>query len=402
MNLLSLRRSMVGCLALALLVGCKDNTINSKYGVVDESGMQGSVNGTGVLADMFAKAGHQVSSTSWLTPRVNETAEVIVWFPDSTAIPPVEARDWLESWLEQPGHTLIYVGRDHNAAVTYWTKMAAGAPANLATEIQSRRQDAEIDLPKFPLEEDGIWFKTAKQLAPRKVTTLAGPWAAGIDPAKVEIVLNGRLIPADDLEILLKSERDALVSRKPYYGESQLILVENGSFLLNLPLVNHEHRKLAGKLIAEIPQAANVVFLESGPLGPDIRETDLKPSTTGLEIFALVPFDSILLHLAAAGLILCMMRWPIFGPPRPMPVERQSDFGEHITALGKLLQRTGDRGFAMARVTRYYEQLRATTERKPTSKGPPSASPSPPAGATETTASASTAAATSQPPPLIR
>ena len=75
-------------------------------------------------------------------------------------------------------------------------------------------------------------------------------------------------------EVLLRSGKDVLVSRRPY-DESQLIVVANGSFLLNLPLVNHEHRKLAGKLIDAVGSPRKtVVFLESYAGGPPIRDKD--------------------------------------------------------------------------------------------------------------------------------
>ena len=59
-------------------------------------------------------------------------------------------------------------------------------------------------------------------------------------------------------ERLLASQRETIVGRITWpdaFEEnttapgSQLLFVVNGSFLLNLPLVNHEHRKLAQRLI---------------------------------------------------------------------------------------------------------------------------------------------------------
>ena len=76
-----------------------------------------------------------------------------------------------------------------------------------------------------------------------------------------------------------------LVSRE-WFDESQLIVVANGSFLLNLPLVNHEHRKLAGKLIDAVgPPGQTVVFLESFAGGPPISDDPSGGMPTGAEIF---------------------------------------------------------------------------------------------------------------------
>ena len=131
-----------------------------------------------------------------------------------------------------------------------------------------------------------------------------------------------------------------------------------------MPLVNHEHRKLAGKLIDEIgPPGQKVVFLESDAGGPPIRDKDPTLGTpTGLEIFNLWPTNWILLHLAAAGVIFCFVRWPIFGRPRRLPRAAPSDFGRHITAEAELLKRSADRTYAAARLL-HYRQLSGEMEK---------------------------------------
>ena len=71
------------------------------------------------------------------------------------------------------------------------------------------------------------------------------------------------------MESLLESDQGLIVGRLDV-GQSQLLVASNGSFLLNATLVNHEHRKLAGKLIDTIgPGGRDVVFLESGQIKID-------------------------------------------------------------------------------------------------------------------------------------
>jgi len=133
--------------------------------------------------------------------------------------------------------------------------------------------------------------------------------------------------------------------------------VANGSFLLNLPLVNHEHRKLAAKLIGEVPPGKNVVFSESGPGSPPIRDKDpVDAMPTGWEMFNIWPTNWILLHLAIVGVIFCFSRWPIFGLPKEGPAASNSDFGRHIDALGDLLKRSHDRSYAMSRILNYRQK----------------------------------------------
>ena len=139
--------------------------------------------------------------------------------------------------------------------------------------------------------------------------------------------------------MLLESEGDALVWREDFSG-SQLIIVANGSFLLNLQLVNHEHRKLAASLVREIGPEQHVVFLESEG-DPTVSDKDpearMPTSTQFLEV---APFDGILLHLALVGISFCFCRWPIFGRPRQEPGVALSDFGEHVSSLDGGVART--------------------------------------------------------------
>ena len=80
-----------------------------------------------------------------------------------------------------------------------------------------------------------------------------------------------------EAEPLLESDEGLLVGRvsRPNWDGSQVIVVANGSFLLNLPLINHQHRMLAGRLIQQCGQRGqNVAFLESGPGGVRISDRD--------------------------------------------------------------------------------------------------------------------------------
>jgi len=339
-----------------------------------------SVNGTAVLGDMFDAAGHEVFSWRWLSPRVRDRADCIVWFPDDFEPPSQEVRDWLEDWLlggsddllsdwlvEQPGRTLIYVCRDFDAAAWYWEKVKSGAPPEQIKRIEkaaaAAQDDFQIDRQAIPAEEDCQWFTVQGKSQPRQVRTLRGPWAEGIDASQVEIELNGRIEPPDGAELLLGSEGDVLVTRQQRNG-SQLIVVANGSFLLNLPLVNHEHRKLAGKLIEEVGQPRQtVVFLESDPGGPPIHDEDPSAQVpTGMEIFFRWPTGWILWHFAALGIMFCFSRWPIFGLPRQLQRDSTSDFGKHVEALAELLQRSGDRGYAERRLAHYRQTTKSSEQ----------------------------------------
>ena len=234
---------------------------------------------------------------------------------------------------------------------------------------------------------DCKWFDIDWDADHRKVNSLSGmkAWTEGVDAKKVAIELNSRLLSKDsDCEVLLGSGEDMLVGRQTV-GNSQLYIVANGSFLLNAMLVNHEHRKLAGKLIDAIgTPGKNVVFLESRPnffnseefkklkekkekrhstardrrlsarkdadnneTSPPIRNDD--PTTSppsGLEIADVWPTNWILLHFAAIGIIFCFWKLPVFGRPLAPDPPEASDFGKHIDAVAAMLKRSGDTKYA--------------------------------------------------------
>jgi hypothetical protein len=350
--------------ACLMLAGCAKR-IDTLYGQRRGPGAEKSVNGTGVLADMFTRAGHKVFSWRRLSPRLSERADAIVWFPDDFEPPTPEVRRWLEDWLiDEPGRTLIYVGRDFDAARWYWKRIQPDVPDDQQAELQRRLGEAGGDFKtartKTPASVDCQWFTVQGPYRHRDVRTLSGDpeWLRGVDPAKLEIELNGRMLHSTYAEVLLDSEGDMLVSRE-WFDESQLITVANGSFLLNLPLVNHEHRKLAGKLIDAVgPPGQTVVFLESSAGGPPISEDPSGGMPTGAEIFNLWPTNWILLHLVVVGILFCFWRYPIFGRPRSPEPQGRSDFGRHVAAMAELLELTGDRVYAKTRLAQYRQQVK--------------------------------------------
>lgn len=371
-----------GVAALLLLAGCQPE-LQTYYGQRKGPMSDRSVNGTAAFSEMFEHRGHTVFSWSRLSPRLRKRADVIVWFPNDFKPPSRDVREWLERWLSAAPHrTLIYVGRDFDAAPWYWATAAPLAQASQASEYQVRQSLAQADFRSergsLPASEDCDWFTLDSQPASRRVRTLQGEpeWLDGVDPAQAAIHLYSRLVPPDEAEVLLRSEKDVLVSRQPV-GQSQLIVVANGSFLLNAMLVNHEHRKLANQLITEVgPPAQNVCFLESYSGGPTIHSDDSWPGMpTGMEIFHIWPTNWILLHLAIVGILFCFSRYPIFGRPRQREAEAPSDFGRHIHALGDLLERSGDTAYAYARLMQYRQAKAEVGKRQaPT----PSPNPEPP------------------------
>ncbi|MHB8899382.1 MAG: hypothetical protein ACYC6Y_11595, partial [Thermoguttaceae bacterium] len=236
---------LVWALLLPLLAGCGITHLQDEYGRRNGPAAFASVNGTAVLSDMCEARGHTVFSWPVLSPRIQDRADAIVWFPDDYEPPAGDVQNWLERWLKaKPGRTLVYVGRHFDAEAWYWENVETGGlPAEQRSEIGRRRKEArrEFGVAIKPLAkpEDHDWFTLDGRHRHRRITSLEGEerWTGGIDPARTAIELNTRMEPPADAEIVLASGGEAIVYRVPM-RQSRLIVVANGSFLLNAPLAN--------------------------------------------------------------------------------------------------------------------------------------------------------------------
>ncbi|MFT5523863.1 MAG: hypothetical protein ACI9HK_001812 [Pirellulaceae bacterium] len=393
------RIALLSVLSLAFVSGCAKARLDDTYGRSQGDGSS-SVNATSIFAQMFAQQGYRVRSARSLSPGINR-ADTIVWAPDSYVPPRENVMAFLERWLKQDtNRTLIYIGRDYDAEVEYWDAVANNVPVEQLSEFNRRRAIAKAEYLtgrlQIPKDHVSKWFKIQGQSASRNVTTLAGEWASDIDPQKLEFKIRARFTPPTDVEmttptdvekqvwtfareeeiefnktehldseVLLESEGDPLVYRLDVHGvrvnnPNQIIVVPNGSFVLNLPLVNHERRKLANKLIAACKSKnGEVVFLQSQGDGPPIRSgISDKSVPPGLEMFTVWPLSVIMLHLFTLGIIFIFSRSPIFGVPRELDSESLSDFGKHIDALGESLERTGRADYAQQRLAYYRTHVR--------------------------------------------
>jgi hypothetical protein len=368
--------------ALLILVGTimasrRDERLPTAYGRRRGGDAGRSVNGTAVLIEMFRDAGNRVTTTNRFSPRL-ERYDVIVWIPNDFKPPTDEQRQYLEQWLQNGfGRTVVYVGRDYNAEIDYWKQIGAAVPPELARETLRRQAEAraawEAARSQMPAEEYAHWFTARRDGKPLKIDRLGGPWADGVDANQAELHLEGRLAVPVEADRPLKTDEDKLpetfeplltAGGEPLVTrvvdadwedeEGQVIVVANGSFILNYPLINHEHRKLAARLIDKCGAGQNVVFIESGPGGPQIVKKETSRGVpTALELLKIWPLNAIILHIAVLGIVLCLARAPIFGRPRELPAEPASDFGRHVQALGKLLARSKDRNYAQARLAQY-------------------------------------------------
>lgn len=352
------------------------------YGRRDGTAHYTSVNGTRVLAEMFRKRGDRVSTITRLTPKVAARAQIIVWFPDDFEPPTQKQREFFENWLAtHPYTTLVYVGRDYNAAPDYWRDVQAFAtPQDEALIAQERAfADSSWQSERAQLADStyGYWFTVRK--GPKRVQqgTFDGQWEGAFDPAKAKLTLYSQLaipVPADltgvtdapqDLKhtSLLSYQGDQWVTSvtKEQWSGSDILLVSNGSFLLNYPLVNPEHRKLAQQLVDYTSNGSysrEVVFLQSNRRGPQVYDKEPEDDPANAGFFRIWPINVITFHLILLGMFYCVSRSIMFGRPRDPPLENPADFGRHITALGELMQSTDNLAMAEQRISHYEQQAK--------------------------------------------
>lgn len=377
-------------LAFYFFGGSSSEDLDSVYGKRAGSRATGSVNGTRVLAEMFAKNGHKIRTLTRLSPGINERAEVIVWIPDSFEAPDKKQREFLEGWLAQGrGRTLIYVGRDYDAAGEYYQKITTLLASEQQTTVKRFEAEAKADYDnrrwEMPQDQYARWFTTRRDGTRHVAKNLQGDWAAGIDSSKAEILIEGRLDPPVESDRTNKQDdpplpqtitpllwadqdgdgyepEDAIVTRitdKAAFGESgQVIVVTNGSFVLNYPLVNHEHRKLAAKLVEQCAPGASVAFIESRNGEPTVLDKEPEAAVGGglLEIAKQWPLNAMVVQLVLLGIFFCLSRAAIFGRAKELPSEASADFGKHVTALGQLMARSKDRVYAEQRIAQYQQQ----------------------------------------------
>ena len=314
---------------------------------------------------------------------LQEACDVIIWAPDDFNVPDADTCDQVDRWLrDKEGRTFVYIGRDFDARPLYWRKILAKPPPDDQSKYQEDLDESassfQTERASRPRDASCSWFELNGQAAHRDIRSLDGPWAEGIDPSKVEIELNSRLDPSDDADILLADGDDAvLVSRQsfsilnpkvrwlPGRHVSQLLLVANGSFLFNVPLVNHEHRKLAGRLIDEVGKAKHVVILDSQnhhpiSLAGDKNNPPEQTPQSMLDVFDVWPLNAILVQWGILIVLLCFAKWPIFGPPAIRRRRRPPISAGTSPRSARRWPSRGEAEYAQSRVQQY-RQLRDAT-----------------------------------------
>lgn len=343
---------------LLLAAGCAKE-IHSEYAVPDGR----SVNGTLVFGNLVRKLGHRVSYAPALYPRLKKEADVLCLFATKSSGLSPEEEQWLTDYLKQ-GKTAIVVLRDFDAAIPYWRFVLDNegdrlTPADNAL-VRRRLSEAETEfrtqLLSSPAPEPRFArFKTMDDANGRHATKLRGPkwWNEGTVADGLDLVFYRRLGFPGGARPVLTAGWDTLVARQAVQSGT-LWIVANGCFLLNLPLVHHEHRKLAADFVGQTsPKPAHWVIVRSSRVYSKDPRAD-SPSIA--RMLGTPPVGWIAAQLVMVGLCYSVYQLPIFGRPAPRPSRGLLRFGRHLEAVGALLARSRRPAVARQKIQRYWQE----------------------------------------------
>lgn len=367
------------CLGLGLCHGCyeRSESVPEVYGT--RRGWEGrqSLNGTSVLAGLFRRRGHDVVVDNRISPRIGRFG-TIVWFVDpEKGCPSPEVADLLSNWLSGgSGRRIVFAGWGYNAGEAFWTE---GVEAGIGTQRRMAERKRAESMARWdavrwsapqedsPRTGDCRWFRT--DFGPREIL-------AGVETERGQVIpLSGgsvelspeRLLPVSDTGRVVTWFRST--SGVPLVFESQeaasapgasVVVVSNGSFLLNYGLANPVHRVLVDAFLERLePVQGPVLFVSAA----DLRFSDrLIENKTAWSWINQPPLPGIVPHFLVLVLLFLVSRLPILGRPVRLQWEQQPGFGRHLQAVGQLLRRS-------AKADQIREWRKAATRRSVTGPG---------------------------------
>ncbi len=366
-------------LFVLLLPGCGQQLYRD-YGHTKGPNASQSLNGFTGIRGMYREYGWQDRDDVSLNRRLRK-AKTLFWAPpDNNGVgnflmPTTknglvhdDAVEWFDQWLkEENGRSIVFVVPSYDATPEYLRDMTVRAPPEMRLtyrRLYAKEVINQLHQPE-PREITNDWFETKHFPYPQS-RIVKGSW---IDSATepIEFIASCEIVePAQhndfDLTSLVTDEANhALIVKitKKDWQNSQVLVVAIPSSLVNYALTKPESRRLADQLITVCGTPGRIVFLE--PMGLlEVRPDDEPVSRPGgLALFWQWPWNIAMVHASLIGFVLLFAIAPIFGRPKRIAIATRTDFGRHLTALGELLQRIGDQGYARRLISDYFVQVRS-------------------------------------------
>ena len=137
----------------------------------------------------------------------------------------------------------------------------------------------------------------------------------------------------------------------------KVIIISNGSFLLNYPLLHSENRKLASKVADEV--TGDVVFLESDYRWPRVGGAGNDPALQWSWV-GQAPMNYIVPHFLFWGVLYCFVFYPNFGRPKRIQFHPPKAFQSHVKAVAAILGRSKEKNWAREMVDMWLKRNNKT------------------------------------------
>ena len=381
---------LIAC--LSTVSGCGGNAslpVETKYGKVHEQPR--SINSTSLFAKRLEELGYDVTVRNRISPKINEF-NIVFWFPEDIRCPSDEATKAIEKWMDKGygAKTLVYVGADYRADEDYYRAAQKRVSPELKVESQRLLSEAQLaaQTRRNSWRDDWQgrsniacdWFDI-EVIKPRKYSNvLAGPMAdnASFSVAPelpVKVVMSPKKSTAKwGVESLLAVDGEDMVYRLSdniSYSTHQIIVVQNGSFLVNLAAADPNKQALADQLVAEATSLSEdeygfgfspqILILESEYEIP-VRNTDFVNQNSWAWI-AEEPLCYIVPHALLWGVLFCFVYFPIFGRPKRTPKQSTTSFRNHINAIAKQLSKSNSKEHARWTIEQYQESVSGSNKK---------------------------------------
>ncbi|MEC8591134.1 MAG: DUF4350 domain-containing protein [Planctomycetota bacterium] len=345
-----------------------------RYG---QRGGQGrvSLNGTSAFARLLQEYDLDVQSASRLTPRIDRY-DVLFWFPDSDREDYAEEQERLEAWLRSgTDRRLIIVGRHYDATIDYLTQIGQSQDSEQGLDYRRRLAEAVSVSHLESLKQQETYFDGWVEWTPgsrRRSSQLGGPWATGLENANLTTSRYPNIPSAEDqkshptrsYEVKLEADGEpfAVAIQDSLWNGGEVIGVSTGSFFLNYGLTDERNRQVVANMLDDLDFEDyfwGALFLESDEAGLPVMQREESGQKTMWDWMTEWPFSFFIPHFLVLGILIYFVFYPIFGRPKNLALPSSTDFGQHVEALGELMEKTRDRAYAIQHINHYHEQTKS-------------------------------------------
>ncbi len=347
---------VIGFLAITVFSGTVVGQSELRTGYGRCRGLQyaTSINGTAMLKHFLESQNCDVVVNRTLSPAI-ENFDLLIWAPDSWDVPSESVIERINLWLRSgQNRTLVYIGRDYDASMEYWQNVintVTGEPRELALrELSQSRLNWLAQSGESLQQLDCEWFTIEPGVSGNSQARLIGEVTDDLFVRGEVVWGERRIIPKSQspfrIRSLIETETSEvfafeLTSRDSF--ANRIIVVNNGSFLLNYPFARKSRRPLAEELLAKVSQTeyygCRVMLLESGPQGLIVSDSENVGGQLAWVVEA--PLKYIVPQIVILGVMYCFVVFPILGRPRRLVTQTESRFGRHLEALGRMWAKTG-------------------------------------------------------------